>query len=391
MLSHVTARRGARGWAGLVVALALALACAAALVPFGRVALAAEPAAASATADARATGSLTVSGVPGVEEGAGFATLEELALALDGQEGVMATVTVHGTVAVAGPVDLAGASLRLVGADASSRLAFDAAGQGGLSVLDGTLEASGLTFDGHASLSAAAGLSLRGCSFTAPLSCESEGDVTVTGCSFVAVGEGAALACDVVLSGEASTLSFTDNTVRNYAAGLQVSRAEGLLSAGVSATGNSFVLNASGQDVNAAAVRLAGAGWASTDASLAGNTAEPAHVDTVTVSYDANGATAGTAPAAVTVSAGGKATVDASSSLVKAGCEFLGWNTAADGSGTSYAAGQVFAPTQSVTLYAQWSAVGTVATVDVTAHAAGTNASMTTAPAAPATSAAPAA
>ena len=33
---------------------------------------------------------------------------------------------------------------------------------------------------------------------------------------------------------------------------------------------------------------------------------------------------------------------------------FLSWNTAADGSGTSYAAGAEFTVTGSITLYAQW-------------------------------------
>ncbi len=44
--------------------------------------------------------------------------------------------------------------------------------------------------------------------------------------------------------------------------------------------------------------------------------------------------------------------------LAKAGHHFAGWNTAADGSGTAYAAGATFGMgTADVTLYAQWAAI----------------------------------
>lgn len=103
-------------------------------------------------------------------------------------------------------------------------------------------------------------------------------------------------------------------------------------------------------------------------------TAEPVPVEqagTFIVAYAANGASAGSAPAAQDVAAGAKAAVATAGSLVNAGYEFRGWNTAADGSGTFYAVGQVFVPSSDVTLYAQWAPTGTVATVSVTSAATG--------------------
>lgn len=84
------------------------------------------------------------------------------------------------------------------------------------------------------------------------------------------------------------------------------------------------------------------------------------------VTYDANGASAGAAPEPSSTDESGKVSVAACGSLVKAGFEFSGWNTQADGSGTFYAVGQVFAPTADMTLYAQWNPTGTVATISVT-------------------------
>ncbi len=77
---------------------------------------------------------------------------------------------------------------------------------------------------------------------------------------------------------------------------------------------------------------------------------------TYTVTYDGNGNTGGTAPIdGSSYLAGATVTVLSEGSLVQTGYTFAGWNTAANGSGTSYLAGQMFAmPANNLTLYAQW-------------------------------------
>ena len=87
-----------------------------------------------------------------------------------------------------------------------------------------------------------------------------------------------------------------------------------------------------------------------------------------TVTYNGNGNTGGTVPvdgsspylqgATVTV-------LGNTGTLVKIGYTFAGWNTAANGSGTSYSPGNTFAMGSSnVTLYAQWTANAYTVTFD---------------------------
>ena len=76
---------------------------------------------------------------------------------------------------------------------------------------------------------------------------------------------------------------------------------------------------------------------------------------TYTVSYDPNGGT-GTVTDAGSYSSGDQATVKANG-FTRDGYTFSSWNTAADGSGTSYAPGGSLAVTGNVTLFAQWVAV----------------------------------
>ena len=79
---------------------------------------------------------------------------------------------------------------------------------------------------------------------------------------------------------------------------------------------------------------------------------------TYTVTYDGNGKTSGTVPtdASSPYASGAEVTVLGNTgSLAKTGCTFIGWNTAANGSGESYEAGETFEMgTANVTLYAQW-------------------------------------
>ena len=74
------------------------------------------------------------------------------------------------------------------------------------------------------------------------------------------------------------------------------------------------------------------------------------------VTYDGNGETGGSVPTdATNYNRNATATVLGNTgSLVKTGYSFVGWNTAADGSGTDYTAGNTFSISQDVTLYAQW-------------------------------------
>ena len=80
------------------------------------------------------------------------------------------------------------------------------------------------------------------------------------------------------------------------------------------------------------------------------------------VVYDGNGNTGGAVPIdSLTYQQSATITVkDNTGSLVKTGFTFIGWNTAADGSGTSYTTGETFAMgTANVTLYAKWSLIPT--------------------------------
>jgi uncharacterized repeat protein (TIGR02543 family) len=82
---------------------------------------------------------------------------------------------------------------------------------------------------------------------------------------------------------------------------------------------------------------------------------------TYTITYDANGATGGDVPTDDSeYESGVSATVlDNTGALVKDGYRFTGWNTAADASGDSYQAGDTLTiDGASVTLYAQWVALG---------------------------------
>jgi len=73
-----------------------------------------------------------------------------------------------------------------------------------------------------------------------------------------------------------------------------------------------------------------------------------------TVTFNANGATTGAAPASQTVYSGISITVPGQGTLVYSGKTFGGWNTQANGGGTPYAVGATFTVTGDVTFYAKW-------------------------------------
>ena len=79
------------------------------------------------------------------------------------------------------------------------------------------------------------------------------------------------------------------------------------------------------------------------------------------VTYDGNGSKGGSAPidgTEYTSGANNVTVLDNTGTLIKTNCTFKGWNTAADGSGTFYAANATFSIIADTTLYAVWSGDG---------------------------------
>ncbi|MEI6437441.1 MAG: InlB B-repeat-containing protein [Candidatus Omnitrophota bacterium] len=95
---------------------------------------------------------------------------------------------------------------------------------------------------------------------------------------------------------------------------------------------------------------------------------------TYTVTYNGNTNTGGSAPSDATAYYNGDTvTVAAVGSLTKTGYTFTGWNTAANGSGTSRAAAATFAiGAANVTLYAQWVSSGHSVTYNSNGATSGT-------------------
>jgi len=74
-----------------------------------------------------------------------------------------------------------------------------------------------------------------------------------------------------------------------------------------------------------------------------------------TLTYDGNGSTGGTVPAAQPHNDGATVTAAGRGTLARTGYTFNGWNTVANGiGGTAYAAGATFTISANTTLYAQW-------------------------------------
>jgi len=82
-----------------------------------------------------------------------------------------------------------------------------------------------------------------------------------------------------------------------------------------------------------------------------------------TVTYNANGSTSGEPPVDLTDYISGQTVVVLANtgSLLRTGYIFTGWNTASDGSGSTYTSGQTFGIGMSpVTLYAKWSVISLI-------------------------------
>jgi uncharacterized repeat protein (TIGR02543 family) len=77
-----------------------------------------------------------------------------------------------------------------------------------------------------------------------------------------------------------------------------------------------------------------------------------------TITYNANGATSGTAPSAATLTTGTPFSASTNSgTLVKTGYEFAGWNTSAAGTGANIAINGVVTTTTNLTLFAKWTVI----------------------------------
>jgi uncharacterized repeat protein (TIGR02543 family) len=72
------------------------------------------------------------------------------------------------------------------------------------------------------------------------------------------------------------------------------------------------------------------------------------------VTYNGNGNTGGTAPANQIKIQDVNLTLSGVGTLIKTGYTFTGWNTVANGSGTSYAAGATYVANAPLSLFAQW-------------------------------------
>ena len=104
-------------------------------------------------------------------------------------------------------------------------------------------------------------------------------------------------------------------------------------SVAISADGTNMLVGADGDDTNK------GATWSYA----------------IGVTYDGNGNTGGTVPASQLETIGSSVTLATNSgALVKTGNTFAGWNTLADGTGTSYESGASITFNGSLPLYARW-------------------------------------
>ena len=84
-----------------------------------------------------------------------------------------------------------------------------------------------------------------------------------------------------------------------------------------------------------------------------------------TITYNGNSNTGGSVPSAATGVNGASLTLASNSgSLTRTGYTFGGWNTLANGTGTSYAVGASYTVSGDVTLYAQWTANSLTITYD---------------------------
>jgi uncharacterized repeat protein (TIGR02543 family) len=78
----------------------------------------------------------------------------------------------------------------------------------------------------------------------------------------------------------------------------------------------------------------------------------PGTCNTYTITYNGNSHTGGAVPSVTTFATSG--TIASKGTLVRYGFEFIGWNTAANGSGTNYAEGSTYSTASNLSLFARW-------------------------------------
>jgi uncharacterized repeat protein (TIGR02543 family) len=82
------------------------------------------------------------------------------------------------------------------------------------------------------------------------------------------------------------------------------------------------------------------------------------YTNVFTVTFNANSGTGSPSVSTATQTvASSTVTLATAGTLTRSGFRFSGWNTLANGTGTSYAAGASFIPTNDITLFAQWTSV----------------------------------
>ena len=101
----------------------------------------------------------------------------------------------------------------------------------------------------------------------------------------------------------------------------------------------------------------------------------PAYITKYTISYDGNTSTSGSVDSQ-TKTYGASITLQ-QNGYTKTGYSFQNWNTKADGTGTTYAAGDTYSGNASVTLYAQWALITYPVTFDGNGADSGSTAAQT--------------
>ena len=170
--------------------------------------------------------------------------------------------------------------------------------------------------------------------------CKKKETYTVT---FNPNGGGGTMAAQIFTEGEAQALTRNAFTYYGYT-----------FTGWNTVQGGSGTSYTDGQTITATADMTLYAQWTSNGTNPSPTpspTPGPTPSNTVTVTFDANGGTGEMAPQTFTV---GTAQALSANSFTLENHEFIGWNSAQDGSGTGYTERQEIIIEESITLYAQW-------------------------------------